>query len=145
MELRRRTRRAETLARSRRGAEVLIESAVCEDVEGGGEDGGGDGYDGLFGSAAVPQPKEEGAVVALFHAHGGPGGLDQHGLEPGSALANPGALPLACALLEPGTKPRPRDEVRGARKLLHVDANLGDQRPGHVLSHARYGRQLLAL
>jgi len=81
------------------GAEVLVESAVTEHVISGGQDRGGDGADGLLGSAAVTQALELGLQIAGLFASPGPGALQQGGLEPGRALAQPGGASFAYALV----------------------------------------------
>ena len=81
------------------GAEVLVEGAVAEHVVGGGQDRGGDGTDGLLGATSVAQALELGLQIAGLFASPGPGALHQGGLEPGRALAQPGAASLAGAFI----------------------------------------------
>src|SRR3712207_4250675 len=83
-------------------AEVVPEGAVAEHVPGGGEDGRGDGADRLLGAAALAQSGELGAQVAVLLAAGGPGALDEGGLEPGRALAQAGGGGGAGALVGAG-------------------------------------------
>ena len=81
------------------GAEVLVEGAVPEHVIDGGQDRGGDGTDGLLGSAPVPQALELRLQVAGLLAAGGPGTLHEGGFQPGRSLAQPGGTPLAGAFV----------------------------------------------
>src|SRR4051812_15447400 len=107
-------------------AKILIEGAVAKHVIGGGQDGGCYGADGLLGSAAVAQALELSLKVAALFAGAGPSALDQRGLEPRRALAQPGGAALAGALVVARAEPSPGDQVAGGREAVHVDANLGD-------------------
>src|SRR3954452_7565400 len=107
-------------------AKILIEGAVAKHVIGGGQDGGCYGADGLLGSAAVAQALELSLKVAALFAGAGPSALDQRGLEPRRALAQPGGASLAGALVVARAEPGPGDQVAGGREAAHVDADLGD-------------------
>src|SRR4051794_1362006 len=63
-----------------------VEGAVSEHVIDRGQDRGGDGADRLLGSAPAAQTLELRLQVAGLSVPGGPGTLDQGGLEPGRAL-----------------------------------------------------------
>src|SRR3989475_11015739 len=93
-------------------AEVAIVGTVAKHVVGGREHRGGHGQDRFFGSPAALDPQELSAEVAVFLTSGGPRGLDQRGLEPRVARGRWMGLAFAGALVQPGTEPRPRDEVR---------------------------------
>src|SRR5437867_2997580 len=68
-------------------AKVAIVGTVVKDGVGGGAHRGGHGQDRFLGSAAALDPQELSAEVAVFLPSGGPGGLDQRGLEPRVARA----------------------------------------------------------
>jgi hypothetical protein len=76
------------------GPQVVPFGAVAQHVPGGREHGGGYGDDGLFGTPARAQALELGLQVAALDLDGGPGGLDQRGLEPPAAAAQSGAAAL---------------------------------------------------
>src|SRR5215813_3617248 len=67
------------------GTEITVVGVVREHVIGGREHRGGDREDGVLRSAATLDPQELGSEVRIFRAGGGPGGLDERGLEPGIA------------------------------------------------------------
>src|SRR5580700_12325944 len=67
-------------------------------------------------------------VVAVFLPLGGPGALNEHGLQPGRTLAQAAAFAFARALVLSGTQPRPGDEMTGGRKAAHVAADLRNDR-----------------
>src|SRR5215468_6742200 len=67
-------------------AEVLVRRAVLEHVVDSGEDGGGDGHDGLLGAAPGFDAVVLGLQVAVFLFYRRPGALHQRGLEPVSPL-----------------------------------------------------------
>src|SRR2546427_1247102 len=104
-------------------AKVAIVGTVVKHVVGGGEHRGGHGQDRFLGSAAALDPQELSAEVAVFLPSGGPRGLDPRGLEPGVARARAIGQAFAGALVQPGTEPRPRDEVGGAREAGHVETD----------------------
>ena len=89
-------------------AEVLVGNAVLEDVIDGGQNRGGDGADGFLRAASGLQSIELRPIVAVFLPLGGPGALNEHGLQPGRTLAQAAAFALARALVLSGTQPRHR-------------------------------------
>lgn len=88
-------------------SEVLVISAVLEHVIGGGQDRGGDCDRSFLRPRARLEAQELSMEVAVLCARCGPGALDEHGLEPGRALAQAGASPLAGALVETRHEPGP--------------------------------------
>src|SRR3712207_6163544 len=108
------------------GAEVAPEGAVAQHVPEGGEHGGGDGADGLLGATALPQPLELRPEIAVLLAAGGPGALDEGGLQPGRALAQPRGAALARALVVARAQAGPGDQVAGGGEAAHVEADLGE-------------------
>src|SRR6187551_1844240 len=101
-------------------AEIVVLGAVAQHVVCRGEHRGGDGEDGLLGAAASLDAQELGTQVAGLDAHGGPGGGDQGGLDPGPALAHAGRAALAGALVAARAQPGPGDQMPGAREARHV-------------------------
>jgi hypothetical protein len=79
------------------GAEILVEGAVAQHVVGGGQDRGGDGADGLLGSAPLAQALELRPEIAVPLVAGGPGALHKDGFQPRCALAQPFQLPTSGA------------------------------------------------
>lgn len=68
-------------------------------------------------------------------------------LEPGRTLADTSASPLACALVESRAKSGPRHQLRCSWELIHIGANLREQRARYLIAHAWDGleqRQLFA-
>jgi hypothetical protein len=86
-------------------AEVLVEGSIASQVVDGREDRGGDGDDGLLGSAAGFEAVKQRAEVAVFLPRGRPGDLDESGLEPGGPVAQARRAPLARTLVA-GDLPR---------------------------------------
>ncbi len=84
------------------GAEVMIERAVAQHVVDGSQDRGGDGADRLLWSATMTQALELGLEIAGLLSTGGPGALDECGLEPRRTLAQPSGPSLAGALVIAG-------------------------------------------
>jgi hypothetical protein len=70
--------------------------------------------------------KKLGLVVAVGRPFGRPGALDEHGLEPGSALAQSRLPALSGALVLARTEAHPGDQMAGALKAAHVEADLGE-------------------
>ena len=85
------------------GSGVGIGGAVAEHVAGGGEDGGGDGAGRLPRAAPGAQALELGAEVAVLLAHGGPGGLDESGLQQGAPYLRRVERRLRGCFREPGS------------------------------------------
>src|SRR5215212_1583353 len=123
------------------GPEVAPEGAVAQHVPDGGEHGRGDGADGLLGAAALTQPLELRPEIAVLLAAGGPGALDEGGLQPGRALAQPVGAPLARALVAARAEAGPGDQVARGREAAHVGADLGDDHPGGEIADAGDGPQ----
>ena len=71
------------------GAEISAESAVAKHVKGGGQDRGGNGADGLFGSAAMTQALKLSLQVVGLFVVGRPRTMHQGRLQPSCALAQP--------------------------------------------------------
>src|SRR5260370_23443983 len=84
-------------------AEVLIEGAVFEHVVGGGEDGSGDGDDGLLGATPGAQAQELSLEVTSVFACGRPGALDDGDLEPWRAFFYAVGAALSGAVIVFGT------------------------------------------
>src|SRR5215211_6782076 len=89
------------------GPEVLVDGAVAQDVPDGGQHRGGDGADRLLRAAALAQALELRPEIAVLPAAGGPGALDEGGLQPGRALAQPRGAALARALVVAGAEASP--------------------------------------
>src|SRR5829696_9596007 len=89
-------------------SEVLVgETSVEHDVD-GGEHGCGHRDDGLLGATAGSEPEEQRLRIAGLDPHGRPGGLDEQGLEPGSAVTEASRAALARTLVILGGTGRPR-------------------------------------
>src|SRR6266704_2373300 len=73
---------------------------------------------------------ELGLKVAGLLTGGGPGALDEAGLEPGCALAHAIGSPLAGALVVPGTQTGPGDEMAIGGEAAHIRADLGHDGAG---------------
>src|SRR5829696_9119186 len=112
------------------GAEVVIESYVFEYVVDGGEDGGGDRADRLLRTAAAFEAQVLRLQIAALLANGGPGALNQEGLEPGRALAQARGAALAGALVIARTQVRPGQQMAGSREAAHVGADVADDALG---------------
>ena len=77
--------------------------------------------------------------VAVLLAHGGPGGLDEGGLQPGRALLQAGGAALAGTLVVAGAEAGPGEEVAGGGEAAHVEADLGEDDLGGELTDAGDG------
>ena len=77
----------------------MVAGAILEHVIGGGEDGSRHSTDGLLCAAPSPQTVVLGLEVPSLPTASGSGALDQHGLEPRGALAEPGGAAFASALV----------------------------------------------
>jgi len=64
------------------GAKVLVEGSILQHVIGSRQDRSGDGTNRLFCPAPGSAAMKLGLEIAGFLAGGGPGALDQGGLEP---------------------------------------------------------------
>src|ERR1700674_49991 len=96
--------------------EVVVFSAVFENMVDGREDRGGDGTDGFLRSTPALQPEELGFVIAVLLPLGRPGTLYEHRLQPGRPLAQARRFPLAGALVLTGAEASPGDQVPGGRE-----------------------------
>jgi hypothetical protein len=119
------------------GAEIGVGDTALEHPVDGRQDGGGDGHDRLAWTAAGLEPMEQRPEIAALPPDGDPGNLDEQGLEPGIALAQPGGPALAGAFVIAGTQAGPRDEMAGTRETVHVDTNLGEDHGGRQLMEGR--------
>src|SRR6516162_362766 len=95
------------------GTEVAMRRIGSQHVIDGGEDGSGDGTDGLLRSAPGFQPLELRHVIAVFPAFGGPCALYEHGLQPRCTLAQTRGFHLACTLVLTGAQPSPGEQMTG--------------------------------
>jgi hypothetical protein len=84
-----------------------------------------------------------GLEVAGFLAGGGPGALDEGGLEPRRSFAHPGGTPLAGALVVLWAQAGPGDQVSGGREAAHVAADFGEDDASAQLVDAGNGSQEL--
>src|SRR4051794_21552385 len=82
-----------------RNTEVVVFSAILEDMIDRREDRSGDGADGFLRATLGLQPEELGSIIAVFGALGGPGALHEHRLEPRGSLAQARSLALAGAFV----------------------------------------------
>src|SRR3982751_2355020 len=104
--------------------QVVVLGAVAKHVVRGGEHGSSHGKDGFLGSAARLDAEELRSQVAGLHAHCGPGGRDQGGLDPGAALSHASRSALAGALVAAWTQAGPGDQMARTREARHVHADL---------------------
>src|SRR5271167_208664 len=104
-------------------AQILVEGAVVKHVVGGGEDGSGDGDDGLLGATSGAQAEELRLEAASFFAGGRPGALDQCGLEPGGAFSYAVGASFSGALVVFGAESGPGDQLGLGGEAAHVDAD----------------------
>ena len=123
--------------------EVLIAGAILEHVIDSGEDGSGDGANGLFGAASGTDAVELGLDVAALLARRSPAALDQGGLKPRSTLSHAGRAPLTGTLVVLGAQTGPGDEMRRGGKSAHVVADLGRDDACTKLTDPRNGGQQL--
>jgi hypothetical protein len=79
--------------------EVVVEGPVTQHVVSGGQDGSGDGADGLLGSPSIAQALKLGLQIAGLFLDAGPGALHHGGFQPGRALAHLVGAPLAGTLV----------------------------------------------
>src|SRR5215475_984476 len=96
------------------GAKIAVGHAVAQHVVARPEHGGGDGEDGLLGAAAGFEAEELRLEIAALGVHGGPGGRDEGGFEPGGTIARAGRAALPGTLVAAGAEARPGDQVGGA-------------------------------
>src|SRR5215217_4788824 len=101
-------------------SEVLVWEASVEHDMDGGEHGCGHRDDGLLGATAGSEPEEQRLRVAGLDPHGRPGGLNEQGLEPGGAMAQPRGAALARALIVAGAQAGPGNQMGRRRKAAHV-------------------------
>jgi hypothetical protein len=101
--------------------EVLIEGAVFEHVVGGGQDGSGDGDNGLLWTTPAAEAQVLSREVTSLFARGRPGALDKGGLEPGRAFF-----------------------MRLERRFPALSSLLG-QSPAQAISWASVGKRLLSM
>ena len=118
-------------------AEILVEGSILEHVIDRSQDRGRDGADRFLRAAPGSQAQELRLVVAVVRPLGGPGALNQHGLQPRGALAQSGALALAGALVLAATEARPGDQMAGRGKAAHVRADLREDSERRQLSDPR--------
>src|SRR5215472_15433737 len=111
------------------GTEIRELGAVLEHVVDGREQRGCDRARCLLRASAPAKTEELCIEVAAFLAPGGPGTLDQQGLEPRVALAQPGGTALAGTLIVAWTQPRPRQQMSRGREPAHVAADLRQDDP----------------
>ena len=123
------------------GAEIDIVDPALEHPVNSREDGGGDSHDCLTGTASGLEPVEQRPEIAAPGSDRTPGDLDEHGLEPGSPLAELCGPALDGTLVISGIQAGPRDEMGSAREALHVDANLSEDHGGRQLTDAGNGHQ----
>ena len=90
-------------------AEVFIEGAALQHFIGGGQDRGGDATKRLFSAAAGAEAVELRLEIAGFLARGGPGGLDEGGLQSRGSLAHPDGSSLAGTLVVSRAQAGPGD------------------------------------
>src|SRR5881296_3445430 len=102
------------------GTEIDVVGSVLKHVVGSSDDRSRPGHDGFLGTAASAQAKELGLEVTAADADRSPCRLNERGLEPGSAVAQPSRAALAGALVVPGTESGPRDEMSGGQETRHV-------------------------
>jgi hypothetical protein len=115
--------------------------AVLEHVVGGGEDGSGDGDNGLLWTTPGAEAQVlSGEVTSLF-ARGRPGALDKGGLEPGRAFFYAVGAAFSGAFVVFGAESGPSDQLGSGGEAAPVDADLRYDhsaerllRPGMVLS-----------
>src|SRR3954462_2984404 len=105
-------------------SEVLVREASVEHDGDGGEHGGGHRDDGLLGAAAGSEPEEQRLRIAGLDPHGRPGGLDEQGLEPGGAMAQPRGAALARSLVILGAQAGPGNQMGRGWEAAHVKADL---------------------
>ena len=108
-------------------AKIPVGGSTVEDEVGGTEEVGGDG---LLGAAPVLEALEPGPGVGVLHGDGWPRARDEHRFEPGRALADTGALPLAGALAQLGAESGPRHQVAHGGETAHVESDLGKEDRG---------------
>src|ERR1700751_1146469 len=111
------------------GAEIREWGAVLEHVVDGREQGGCASAGCLLRASAPAKAEELCIEVAAFLAPGGPSTLDQQGLEPRVALAQPGGTALAGTLIVAWTQPGPRQEMSCGREAGHVGADFRQDDP----------------
>src|ERR1700730_1094922 len=108
------------------GSEIMVVRSILEHVIDGVENGSRHSTDCLLCTATSPQTVELGLQVAPLLADSGAGALDQCGLEPRRALAEPGGAAFAGAFVIAWTQTGPGYEVGIGGKPGHVDADLGE-------------------
>src|SRR5258708_21479983 len=119
------------------GTEISVEGAILEHVIDRREERGGDGTDRLLRAAPALQTQELGLQVTALLVLGGPSALDEGSLEPRIAVAQASGSALSGTLVLTRTEAHPRQEVPGGEKAAHIGADLGDNRFGAEIAHAR--------
>lgn len=101
-----------------------VEGSILKNVVGGGKDGSSYRADGLLGATSGADAEVLRLEVTFLGARGGPGALDQGGLEPGCTLFHEVGPALAGTFIVPWTEPRPGDQMARGLESAHVDAYL---------------------
>src|SRR3712207_9494369 len=107
------------------GADILVEGAVAEHVVGRGQDGRGDGADGLLRAAAGAQALELRLQGAALLARRRPGALHEGGLQPGRAVAPAGGGGAGPALVAAGGGGRAGEQKAGGGGGAHGGGGAG--------------------
>src|ERR1700693_4342588 len=126
------------------GAEIVMFGSVFQHMIDRGEHRCGDGTDGDLWAALAAQAVELCLVVAVFFPAGSPRTLDEHGLEPGIALAQTRGFALAGALVLAGAQSGPGEQVTSGWEATHVEADFRQDRRRGQDADAGYRAQQTA-
>jgi hypothetical protein len=122
-------------------AEVLIEGAVFEHVVGGGQDGSGDGDNGLLWTTPAAEAQVLSREVTFLFARGRPGALDKGGLEPGRAFFYAVGAAFSGAFVVFGAESGPSDQLGFGGEAAPVDADLRYDHFSREAAEARNGAE----
>src|SRR5580704_6184993 len=107
----------------------------------GSQDRSSYGADGLFCPAPGSQTMELSLQITSLGADGGPGILDERGLQPGCPFAHARGAAFASALVVLWAQAGPGDQMSLAREAAHIGADFADDDLGTELADARNGAQ----
>lgn len=108
------------------GAEVFLKGSIFDHIVGGGEHGGRDCPDCLFGTVPGALAMELGLQITPFCARACPGTWKEGRLQPGGAFTHSRGMTLPGTLIVLGAQAAgPGDQMPGRRKPAHIGADLG--------------------
>src|SRR5208283_4690679 len=117
-------------------SEVLVEGSVSEHMVDDAQHRGGDGDDRLLVTEARFEAEVSRPEAGVLYLYRRQGRLDEHGFQPGRALAQTPRALSAGAFVEPRTHAGPGKQMVGRGEGAHIDADLGDHGLHDVVADA---------